>query len=45
MQFIKPAVATISVGIAMSLGALLLASGAKGKRMALPNTKILVHQL
>jgi ATP-dependent Clp protease protease subunit len=45
MQFVKPAVATISVGIAMSLGALLLASGAKGKRMALPNTKILVHQL
>jgi ATP-dependent Clp protease, protease subunit len=45
MQFVKPAIATISVGIAMSLGALLLAAGAKGKRMALPNTKILVHQL
>lgn len=45
MQFVKPAVATISVGIAMSLGALLLAAGAKGKRMALPNAKILVHQL
>src|SRR2546422_2167216 len=45
MQFVKPAIATISVGIAMSLGALLLAAGAKGKRMALPNTKILIHQL
>jgi ATP-dependent Clp protease protease subunit len=45
MQFVKPEIATISVGIAMSLGALLLAAGAKGKRMALPNTKILVHQL
>ena len=45
MQFVKPAIATISVGVAMSLGALLLAAGAKGKRMALPNTKILVHQL
>src|SRR5262245_45635892 len=45
MQFVKPAVATISVGIAMSLGALLLAAGAQGKRMALPNAKILVHQL
>jgi len=38
-------IATISVGIAMSLGALLLAAGAKGKRMALPNAKILIHQL
>jgi ATP-dependent Clp protease, protease subunit len=45
MQFVKPAIATISVGIAMSLGALLLAAGATGKRMALPNAKILVHQL
>jgi ATP-dependent Clp protease protease subunit len=45
MQFVKPAIATISVGIAMSLGALLLAAGAKGKRMALPNAKILIHQL
>jgi ATP-dependent Clp protease, protease subunit len=45
MQFVKPAIATISVGIAMSLGALLLAAGARGKRMALPNAKILVHQL
>src|SRR2546422_7559694 len=45
MQFVKPAIATISIGIAMSLGALLLAAGAKGKRLALPNTKILIHQL
>jgi ATP-dependent Clp protease protease subunit len=44
MQFVKPAIATISVGIAMSLGALLLAAGASGKRLALPNAKILVHQ-
>src|SRR5436309_6434222 len=45
MQFIKPDVATICVGIAMSMGALLLAGGAKGKRMALPNAKILLHQV
>jgi ATP-dependent Clp protease protease subunit len=45
MQFIKPDVATICVGIAMSMGALLLAGGAKGKRMALPNAKILIHQV
>jgi ATP-dependent Clp protease, protease subunit len=45
MQFVKPAITTISVGVAMSLGALLLAAGASGKRMALPNAKILVHQL
>src|SRR5450759_4174239 len=45
MQFIKPDVSTICVGMAMSLGALLLAAGAKGKRMALPNAKILIHQL
>jgi ATP-dependent Clp protease, protease subunit len=45
MQFVKPAIATTSVGIAMSLGALLLAAGASGKRMALPNAKILLHQL
>ena len=45
MQFVKPDVQTIGVGIAMSLGALLLAAGAKGKRMALPNAKILIHQL
>jgi ATP-dependent Clp protease protease subunit len=45
MQFIKPDVQTICVGIAMSMGALLLAGGAAGKRMALPNAKILIHQL
>ena len=45
MQFIKPDVATICVGVAMSMGALLLAAGAPGKRMALPNAKILIHQL
>jgi ATP-dependent Clp endopeptidase proteolytic subunit ClpP len=45
MQFVKPAITTTCVGIAMSLGALLLAAGASGKRMALPNAKILVHQL
>jgi len=45
MNFIKPDVSTICVGIAMSMGALLLAGGAKGKRMALPNAKILIHQV
>jgi len=45
MQFIKPDVQTICVGIAMSMGALLLAGGSKGKRMALPNAKILIHQV
>jgi ATP-dependent Clp protease, protease subunit len=45
MQFIKPQVATICMGIAMSMGALLLAAGAPGKRMALPNAKIMIHQL
>ena len=45
MNFIKPDVQTICVGIAMSMGALLLAGGAKGKRMALPNAKILIHQV
>ena len=45
MQFIKPDVSTICVGIAMSMGAVLLAGGAKGKRMALPNAKILIHQV
>jgi len=44
MQFIKPEVSTICVGMAMSMGALLLAGGAKGKRFALPNSKILIHQ-
>jgi len=45
MQFIKPDVQTICVGIAMSMGALLLGGGAKGKRMALPNAKIMIHQV
>lgn len=45
MQFIKPDVQTICCGIAMSMGAFLLAGGAKGKRMALPNSKILIHQV
>ena len=45
MQFIKPDVSTICVGIAMSMGALLLAGGAAGKRMSLPNSKILIHQV
>ena len=45
MQFIKPDVQTICVGIAMSMGSLLLAGGARGKRMALPNSRILIHQV
>jgi ATP-dependent Clp protease protease subunit len=45
MQFIKPDVSTICCGIAMSMGAILLAGGAKGKRFTLPNSKILIHQL
>ena len=45
MQFIKPDVQTICVGIAMSMGSLLLSAGAKGKRMALPNSRILIHQV
>jgi ATP-dependent Clp protease protease subunit len=45
MQFVKPDISTICVGIAMSMGALLLSGGAKGKRMALPNAKILIHQV
>src|SRR3954449_1661207 len=44
MQFIKPDVATMCIGIAMSMGSLLLAGGAKGKRFALPNSRILIHQ-
>jgi ATP-dependent Clp protease protease subunit len=44
MQFIKPDVQTICYGIAMSMGSLLLAGGAAGKRMALPNSRILIHQ-
>jgi ATP-dependent Clp protease protease subunit len=45
IQFIKPDVQTTCVGIAASMGALLLASGAQGKRTALPNAKILIHQV
>jgi ATP-dependent Clp protease, protease subunit len=45
MQYIRPDVQTICVGIAMSMGALLLAAGAAGKRMATPNSKILIHQV
>ena len=44
MNFIKPDVATICCGIAMSMGSLLLAGGAKGKRTSLPNSRILIHQ-
>jgi len=44
MQFIKPDVQTTCVGIAMSMGSLLLAGGAEGKRAALPNSRILIHQ-
>jgi ATP-dependent Clp protease protease subunit len=44
MQFIKPQVQTICVGIAMSMGSLLLAAGAPGKRFSLPNSRILIHQ-
>jgi len=45
MQFIKPDVATVCVGMAASMGALLLSAGAKGKRMALPNSQIMIHQV
>ena len=44
MNFIKPDVSTICVGMAASMGAFLLASGTKGKRFALPNSEILIHQ-
>jgi ATP-dependent Clp protease protease subunit len=44
MQFIKPDVQTICFGVAMSMGSLLLAGGAAGKRKALPNSRILIHQ-
>jgi ATP-dependent Clp protease protease subunit len=45
MQFVRSDIQTTCVGIAVSMGALLLAGGTKGKRMALPNAKILIHQL
>jgi ATP-dependent Clp protease, protease subunit len=44
IQYIRPQVATICVGIAASMAALLLASGAKGKRYALPNSRVMIHQ-
>jgi len=44
MQYIKPDVATIAIGHAASMAALLLAAGAKGKRSALPNSKVIIHQ-
>ncbi len=44
MQLIRPQVSTICVGLAASMGAVLLAGGAKGKRYALPNSKVLIHQ-
>jgi ATP-dependent Clp protease protease subunit len=45
MQYVSPKVATTCVGVAMSMGALLLAAGAEGKRAALPNSRILIHQV
>ena len=44
MQYVKPDVSTICVGMAASMGAFLLAAGAKGKRLALPNAEIMIHQ-
>ena len=44
MQFVKPDVQTICFGIAMSMGAVLLAGGAPGKRLALPNSRMMIHQ-
>ncbi|MBP1919190.1 ATP-dependent Clp endopeptidase proteolytic subunit ClpP [Youngiibacter multivorans] len=44
MNYIKPDVATICIGMAASMGAFLLASGAKGKRFALPNSEVMIHQ-
>ncbi len=44
MNFIKPAVSTLCVGMAASMGAFLLAAGEKGKRFALPNAKVMIHQ-
>jgi len=45
IQYIKPDVSTVSIGLSASMGALLLAAGAKGKRYALPNSEILLHQV
>jgi ATP-dependent Clp protease protease subunit len=44
MQFIKPDISTLCMGMAASMGSFLLAAGAKGKRVALPNSKIMIHQ-
>ncbi|MFZ9722927.1 MAG: ATP-dependent Clp endopeptidase proteolytic subunit ClpP [Burkholderiaceae bacterium] len=44
MQFIKPAVSTLCIGMAASMGAFLLAAGEKGKRFALPNSRVMIHQ-
>ena len=44
MQFVKPNVSTTAVGIAMSAGAMILCGGAAGKRFALPNAKVMIHQ-
>lgn len=44
MQYVKPDVSTICIGMAASMGAFLLSSGAKGKRIALPNSEIMIHQ-
>lgn len=45
MQYIKPDVSTICIGMAASMGAILLAAGAKGKRFTLPNSEIMIHQV
>jgi len=45
MQYIKPDVSTVSIGMSASMGAMILAAGAKGKRYALPNSEILLHQV
>src|SRR3989441_10561380 len=45
MQFVRPDIQTICVGIAMSMGAVILSGGAEGKRLALPNAKSLIHQV
>lgn len=44
MKYVKPAISTIAVGFAASMGAMLLAAGTKGKRFALPNARVMIHQ-
>ena len=44
MQYVKPAVSTVCVGMAMSAGAMILCGGANGKRFVLPNAKVMIHQ-